>query len=279
MPAPDGREDRPEMRPDAPEREDFSGQAEGPFRDKRPGMFPEPKMPFLFPGKDAIRFIIALLMLGFNIGIRLLFKSQRDAEALKELESRSLRQQLDYLKYQISPHFFMNTLNNIHALIDIDTEKAKYTVLELSRLMRYLLYESEKGLIDLRKEIEFLSNYLALMRLRYTDQVKITTDLPGEVPDIRIPPLLFISFVENAFKHGISYQETSFVCLSLRVDEERIYFHCINSNRPDQHSPEKGIGLENTQKRLRLLYGNRYHLQMGEHAGTFSISLEIPIKI
>lgn len=240
---------------------------------------PRPGFPIHFPGPNGIRFIIALLMLGFNIGIKLLFKSQRDAETLKELESRNLRQQLNYLKHQISPHFFMNTLNNVHALIDIDTEKAKYTLLELSKLMRYLLYESEKNTIALSKEVEFLNHYLTLMRLRFTDQVKITAELPREIPEVQIPPLLFITFVENAFKHGISYQSESFICLSIRIKKDQICFHCINSCYSDDKSSQKGIGLENVQKRLYLLYGERYHLQLEKHADTFGAYLEIPIKI
>lgn len=131
-----------------------------------------------------------LLMVGFNIAIKLFFKSFRDEEMLKELEHQRLQSELEYLKYQINPHFFMNTLNNIHALVDIDTGKAKSTIVELSKLMRYVLYEASNKTILLSREVQFLKNYIALMSLRYTNKVSIQMDFPVEVPEVQIPPLL-----------------------------------------------------------------------------------------
>ena len=106
-------------------------------------------------------------MVGFNIAVKLFFKSFRDEEMLKELEHQRLQSELQYLKYQINPHFFMNTLNNIHALVDIDTGKAKSTIVELSKLMRYVLYEASNKTILLLREVQFLENYVTLMSLRY----------------------------------------------------------------------------------------------------------------
>ena len=115
---------------------------------------------------------------------------------------------MDYLKFQINPHFFMNTLNNIHALIDIDTEYAKNAVIELSKMMRYVLYESGREIISLNRDIQFVQNYIGLMRIRYTDAVDIRVEYPHDLsPQVSIPPLLLIVFVENAFKHGISPKE------------------------------------------------------------------------
>lgn len=130
---------------------------------------------------------------------------------LKELEHQHLESELKYLKYQLNPHFFMNTLNNIHALVDIDSEKAKKTIIELSKLMRYVLYEANKSQISLKYEIQFLENYIALMKLRYTEHLDIQTEFPLIVPHVQIPPLLFISLLENAFKHGVSYRESSYI--------------------------------------------------------------------
>ncbi len=112
---------------------------------------------------------------------------------LKELEHQHLQSELQYLKYQIKPHFFMNTLNNIHALVDIDTGKAKSTIVELSKLMRYVLYEASNKTILLSREIQFLENYVTLMSLRYPDRVSIEKNFPLEVPEVQIPPLLFVS--------------------------------------------------------------------------------------
>ena len=120
--------------------------------------------PHPLPGYFLGRLSLALLVVGINVAIKLLFKSMRDEEALKELEHQHLQSELQYLKYQINPHFFMNTLNNIHALVDMDAGKAKRTIVELSKLMRYVLYEASNRTILLSREIQFLDNYIALMK-------------------------------------------------------------------------------------------------------------------
>lgn len=238
-------------------------------------LFPRPPVygPFL------ARLLIALLMLSFNIAVKQYFKFQRDKEALKELERHNLQSELAYLKYQINPHFFMNTLNNIHALIDIDGEQAKHTLVELSRLMRYVLYETNRPLVSLSREIDFLHLYVELMRIRYTDAVRIEMHFPHSSLDgLQVPPLLFISFVENAFKHGVSYRAASFIHVSLSVAEGRLLFRCINSRHPAGSMTVRGVGLDNITKRLNLLYGNRYSLRIEEETDCYNVSLTIPIN-
>ena len=124
----------------------------------------------------------------------------------------------------------MNTLNNIHALIDISTEDAKESVIKLSKLMRYLLYDSEQGNTKLSREIEFIKSYVDLMKLRYSSKVSIKLSFPEFIPSIDIPPMLFTSIVENAFKHGISYQHESYIEIVLNVDEKYVYFRIKNSD-------------------------------------------------
>ena len=257
-----------------------SQQKSSADRFQRSGAFPKP-VPFPFP-PFAIRYLIhiaiAFLMIGFNIAIKLLFKSFRDEEVMKELEHERLQSELKYLKYQINPHFFMNTLNNIHALVDIDTEKAKGTLVELSKLMRYVLYEASHKTILLSREIQFLENYIALMGLRYIDKVFIKTDFPIEIPEVQIPPLLFVSFIENAFKHGVSYRNESFIHVSVQLEEgNRISFRCANSNHGSSDQQHHGIGLENIRKRLRLLFGNDYTLSIKEEEQKFDVLLMIPL--
>ena len=200
-----------------------------------------------------------------------------DEEALKELEHQHLQSELQYLKYQINPHFFMNTLNNIHALVDMDAGKAKRTIVELSKLMRYVLYEASNRTILLSREIQFLDNYIALMKLRYTGRVRIECCMPDEVPEVQIPPLLFISFVENAFKHGVSYQEESFIRFFMSVEDGRLAFRCSNSNHGRSVEQHHGIGLENIRKRLRLLFGQDYTLSINERDDSFNVLLIIPL--
>ena len=167
----------------------------------------------------------------------------------------------------------MNTLNNIHALVDIDTGKAKSTIVELSKLMRYVLYEASNKTILLKREVQFLENYIAIMGLRYTDKVSIEMKFPIEVPEVQIPPLLFISFVENAFKHGVSYRNDSFVRVIVQQEEgNRLTFRCTNSNNGRADEQHHGIGLDNIRKRLRLLFGNDYTLSITQDKNKFDVS-------
>lgn len=252
----------------------FPMEKEPPRQAMRPPMWQMPGM--ISP---MVNFILtAILVLGLNVAIKLLFKSIRDEHRMKELEKHTLQTELEYLKHQINPHFFMNTLNNIHALIDLDTEKAKETVLELSKMMRYVLYDATQPTLPLAKEIAFLDNYIGLMKLRYTDQVEIGVSLPEEIPNIQIPPLLFISFLENAFKHGISYRRKSFIHLSMEVKENEIECLVINSSFNNATEQHKGIGLENVKKRLRLLYDNDYTLDIQSENNEYRVLLIIPIQ-
>ena len=127
--------------------------------------------------------VLGFFMTGANTGIKLIYQSMRDEQQMEALKRQNLQAEMDYLKYQINPHFFMNTLNNIHALIDIDAESAKSAVIELSKMMRYVLYESGHELISLNRDIQFLKNYIELMRIRYTDDVDIRVEYPRDLPE------------------------------------------------------------------------------------------------
>jgi hypothetical protein len=225
------------------------------------------------------RLLIAILMLGFNVAIKLLFKSIRDDRRLRALEKHTLETELNYLKIQISPHFFMNTLNNIHALIDMDAEKAKNTVIELSKIMRYVLYDADRPQVALEQEMQFIVNYVALMRIRYTEKIDICVQLPPEIPGAKIPPLLFFTLVENAFKHGISYRYESFIHIVLSIEAGRLHCMVANSVHPHTSSPRKpGVGMENMRKRLTLLYDGRYTLDIRRSEETHRVTLVIPLE-
>ena len=262
------------LRPDG--RPDDGGPGAREFGSVRPP--DEPGLTRMLMENPAItNTIIAFLLMSMNLGIKEYFRSVRNQRDTEELRRQHLEQELEYLRYQINPHFFMNTLNNIHALVDIDPEQAKSTIVELSKLMRYVLYDGARPTIPLVKETEFLKHYIALMRLRYSDQVRIKVDIPEDIPDVQVPPLLFISFIENAFKHGISYQSESFIMLSLNVRDGFITFSCINSKHETNQDPHSGIGLENTQKRLKLLYHANYTFHINENAKTYEVLLKIPV--
>mgnify|MGYP000218741865 CR=1 FL=1 len=221
--------------------------------------------------------VLGFFMTGANTGIKLIYQSMRDEQQMEALKRQNLQAEMDYLKYQINPHFFMNTLNNIHALIDIDTESAKNAVIELSKMMRYVLYDSGREIISLNRDIQFLKNYIELMRIRYTDDVDIRVEYPRDLPEqVSIPPLLLIVFVENAFKHGISYKEPSFINIDLALKQDRVVFTCRNSNHPRQASEKGGVGLRNVRRRLELIYGDSFKLDICNDVEQFSIRLEMP---
>lgn len=252
---------------------------QNPMRRKPLDYQPIDPLPMLGPG-ELVAFFGGLLLMGMNLGVKLYFMSQRDRERQKIIDQRNLEQQMEYLKYQVNPHFFMNTLNNIHALVDIDPERAKTTIVELSKMMRHILYEGSKKLIPLTREMEFLNLYVQLMRLRYTRKVHINVDVPPQLPELKLPPLMLIIFVENAFKHGISYREESFIDIKLRVENKRLLFSCCNSKPTQvQRTNEKGgMGLQNVRQRLELLYDDDYTLDISDGEKTYEVKLDIPMQ-
>ena len=236
-------------------------------------------LPMLGPG-ELVAFFGGLLLMGMNLGVKLYFMSQRDLERQKIIDKQNLEQQMEYLKYQVNPHFFMNTLNNIHALVDIDPERAKTTIVELSKMMRHILYDGGKKLIPLSREVEFLDLYVQLMRLRYSNKVHINVDLPQQLPELKLPPLMLIIFVENAFKHGISYREESFINISVEVENKRLLFGCRNSKptQPQKSNEKGGMGLQNVRQRLELLYDDDYTLSINDAEKTYEVKLDIPMQ-
>ncbi len=222
--------------------------------------------------------LLGIFMTGANAGIKLIYQSMRDEQEMEALKRQNLQAEMDYLKYQINPHFFMNTLNNIHALIDIDTESAKEAVIELSKMMRYVLYDSGRESITLDRDLQFIENYIELMRIRYTDAVEIRIDRPDPMPPgVSIPPLLLIVFVENAFKHGVSYNRPSFIHIHIEYRNRSVICTIVNSRPRQTDRKSGGIGLENVHKRLELIYGSNFSLQTDDtEPDLYRIKLVIP---
>jgi len=249
-----------------------------PFDGPRPQMRHHNAPPPIIGERDILAIIVLILMFGANLGIKSYFRSRDDRKRLEKLERENLEQQLEYLRYQINPHFFMNTLNNIHALVDINPEQAKDTILELSKMMRFVLYEGNKQGVPLSRELDFIRHYVTLMQLRYTNKVKITLDLPQETSDRQIPPLILITFIENAFKHGISYQRESFIEVKVAEHDDAMHFSCRNSKGEKPNEEKGGVGLANVRKRLNLLYGRDYALRIKNDADVYSVELALPLK-
>lgn len=224
--------------------------------------------------------ITSFLVSGFAVGLRVMGKLSKNEAERKDLEKARLNSELALLKSQISPHFFFNTMNNIYSLISLNANDAGEAVLKLSKMMRYLLYESESERISLEREIGFMKNYFDLMKLRVNEKVTVTVSFPEDAKNIQISPLLFIPFIENAFKHGISYREKSFIDIVLQVEEDKINFMCRNSKVLSGKPVEKhsGIGLENARKRLSLLYPGKHSLEIYENDESFQVLLTIQIN-
>lgn len=244
-------------------------------RPRHPG--PQPILPLpLF-----LDVIYDVLIVGFNLAISLLFQQFADRLKHESLMKENAENQLVYLKAQINPHFYMNMLNNIHGMIEIDPVKAQDMVIEMSSLMRYMLYESSRPRIALSAEIGFIKDYLAVMRVRYPEEsVTISVKLPeqSQIAGITLPPLLFLVFLENAFKHGISYTKSSFVSVRLAIENNSIVFCCMNSrNNPKDTTKKEGIGLENVRRRLDIIYGDRYTLEIEQTDTVYNVNLILPI--
>jgi hypothetical protein len=225
--------------------------------------------------------IASILISGFAMGLAVMEKLKENEKKQKELEKEKLNSELAFLKNQVSPHFFFNTLNNIYSQIGIDGPTAQDSVLKLSKLMRYLLYESEHGETLMSHEIEFMNNYIDLMKLRISQKVELQIDFPKDFPDFSIPPLLFVPFVENAFKHGISYRDRSFITIQMKIEGTLVYFSAENSIGKSSQTEEmqhSGIGLENVKKRLNLLFAGRHELKINSNETVFRIDLSIETK-
>lgn len=240
-----------------------------------------PRIRPLLPMPLILDFTYSLLVVGGNIAIALMFQRFDDTLERESLMKTNAEARLEYLKAQINPHFYMNMLNNIHGMIEIDPEWAQAMVIDMSRLMRYMLYDSSKPLISLADEVGFLQNYLRLMRLRFPEnRVTITSKFPPEemMRGVSVPPLLTLVFIENAFKHGVSYRESSFVGVSVEVGDKYVRFTCVNSDhsRRDEHPSRQGIGLRNAEQRLQLLYSDRATLDINSSDSVYSVNLTIP---
>lgn len=253
----------------------------GPGRNRPMGMMRNPRG-FMGTPVNLLfnNIIISILVVGFNNAIKIGINWMEDRKNYEELQKENFRTQLAYLKHQVSPHFFMNTLNNIHALIDIEKEKAKEAVVKLSTLMRVLLYETDAEKISLKKEISFIRDYIELMRMRVDENVDIRFDHPAEIPEVKIPPLLFISFVENAFKHGIRASGKSFIHVEYEVDDDENLRVNVRNSKAKQSgfSGWERIGLSNSEKRLDLLYKDRYSFEILDLDDSFEVLIKIPLK-
>ena len=249
------------------------------FIPRHPGPGPRPPRPVFVQWQDSITLA---LMVGLSVAIKMTQKWIVTEKERQQLEQERTEAELKNLKNQLNPHFLFNTLNNIYSLIAISPDRAQSAVLELSKMLRYVLYENAQAYVPMEKELEFNHNYIELMRLRLARHVKVEVDMPrGLCQNYQIAPLLFITLIENAFKHGTSATEPSFVTIVMRepspgVIECRIENSCFPKNENDKSG--SGIGLKNLSRQLELLYPGKYTLHAESDTRVYRSSLTIDLN-
>ena len=234
-----------------------------------------PGPPFkMFIYMQMLSYMPALL---FAIAIKTTKRWAQTESEHKEADHYKLQSELQHLHYQLQPHFFFNSLNNIYSMVDVSPEQAKKSIHSLSKLMRYMLYETNMEFVPLSKEIDFMKKYIDLMKLRVSNKTAVTYSFPSEDTSIQLAPLLFISLIENAFKHGVSASKEGHINITLTCDKNTVKFTVENDNFPKKMDDKSGsgIGLQNLDKRLQLLYPNKYSFENSIKDNRFLVTLKI----
>jgi two-component system LytT family sensor kinase len=231
---------------------------------------------------DYFSMLCAMMVLGISTSLTAVQSWQKDIRLREHLEKEKLNSELSFLKAQINPHFFFNTLNNIYALTIIDVEASREALHKLSRMMRYVLYETQNATVLLSHELSFIEDYIQLMRLRLTEKVTIEFDKPELLSETPIAPMILLPFVENAFKHGVSSLKDSYIKIAVSQDENVLTLQVKNTLFDDKKEgldESNGIGLVNTRRRLDILYPEKYDLSIKEDkkAKTYSVQLKLNV--
>jgi hypothetical protein len=261
----------------------YKGRPSQPMELLRHRLPPKRESIFDFKLRDLFTIIISALVVGISTIMTAVQKFQKDNQERKELEKDKITTELSLLKAQINPHFFFNTLNNIYALTEVDPKVAGEAIHQLSKMMRYLLYDTQRGDNMLSQEIFFVKNYISLMKLRLTDVVKINIDIPANLQDMPLAPMIFLPFVENAFKHGISATQQSYINITI-FQKDKVLDLTVNNSIIKDNSvsldTNSGIGLVNTRRRLDLLYPGKYKLDISEPnaASEYSVHLVLDLS-
>jgi two-component system LytT family sensor kinase len=217
----------------------------------------------------SVIFLLFSLLLHFTIDWFLNERVQRD------LENQRLTAELALLKSQINPHFLFNSLNSIYSLAYQRAENTPEAILKLSEIMRYMLYECNDNKVDLANELQYLQNFIDLQKIRFGDNSYVKFEVEGIITNQQIVPLLLISFIENAFKHGVANDPNAPIQLKITVDDGHLQFYMHNKKHLHNRDAAGGIGLNNVKRRLKLLYPNQYHLNINDTADTYTCELSL----
>jgi two-component system LytT family sensor kinase len=214
-----------------------------------------------------------------SIIFRLIFDRIRFERLEKEARTERLASELKFLRSQISPHFLFNMMTNMVSLARQKSDILEPSLIKLSELLRYMLYDSDNDKITVTSEIEQLENFIDLQQLRFEENVNVRTEIKNESPNCMIEPMLLVPFIENAFKHGIGTQKDPYITVELETEDKKLSFHIANNYTKENISKDKssGIGLVNVRNRLRLLYPGKYELRIDDQGGVFSVHLNIDL--
>ncbi len=238
---------------------------------------------WMYSPRFTINVVMSVFFAAACVGLLKFVEDYFELEARrKELENRQLTSELQFLKAQINPHFLFNTLNNLYYLAVNQSTRTPEVIAKLSGMMRYMLYDSNHSLVPLKKEIEYIENYLSLERLRLDEEVPITFEVEGTIEGVRIAPLILITFLENAFKHGVSGSGSDvFITVKLEVASGICHYRVVNSKlaQGSKTLEEKsGIGLQNVRRRLELSYPDRYDLHTRETDERYQVDLQLQLS-
>ncbi len=223
-------------------------------------------------------FFPSLFMIVFSILYKAIVDWIKNDAIQTELTYQKTQAELQFLKSQINPHFLFNSLNNIYALAYKKSDDAPSAILKLSEIMRYMLKESEDGLVFVHDELEYLNSYIELNRIRYKEGIYIDMNIDIDSPQYRVMPMLLISFIENIFKHGLVNDSNHPVKINFEIKEGVLNFSSSNKIRKGNKDEQSGIGLKNINRRLDLMYGKRYNLTKHEDNEQFDLSLTIKLS-
>lgn len=245
---------------------------------KSPASIQKKKRP-RFRGYNSALFCFAVLALGTSI--RVTENWYENEKQRKEMQNQKLGAELSLLKSQINPHFFFNTLNSIYSLAIVKSDKTPEAIIKLSEIMRYIIYDTERNLVPLSKEIEYITNYIELQRLRLSMQVKVVFDVQVGNEEALIEPLLLLPFIENAFKHGVDNEKGGTINIDIRLKDNMLKLHTENPLVEESPSPKtgaSGLGMNNTIKRLNLLYQDNFTLSSGSVGDKYITDLVLKLK-
>lgn len=240
-----------------------------------------PHIKFHFLKSSAYNSVPFLLTIGIGIGYKIIDDRRKAAALAGSTRNENLQSELSFLRSQISPHFIFNVLNNIVALARTRSEELEPTVMKLSTLMEYMLYGNDNNKVPLRREIEYLRDYIDLQQQRFGDFIKMNISLQIPEENLQIEPMLFIAFVENAFKHGVGLIEDPEIDIRLYLDDHILYFSVRNkyaTTGEEVRDKVSGIGLTNVARRLVLLYPNDHELIISRNESYFSVFLQLNLN-